>query len=70
MQNMLGLNKSQQYLYQQTSQNMIILEGNFVGLQADEREDYSESNTNISKFKKLQNMSKSKIIDEDDDFEE
>jgi hypothetical protein len=45
-QNMVGLNKSQQYLYQQTSQNQVILE--------DEREDYSESNTHPSKLKRVE----------------
>ena len=44
-QNLLGLNKSQQYLYQQTAQNLIIPE--------DDREDFSESNTVISKVKKV-----------------
>jgi hypothetical protein len=44
-QNYLGLNKSQQYLYQQQQNNLIILE--------DEREDYSETLTHLSKIKKV-----------------
>lgn len=40
---------------------MIILE--------DEREDYSESNTHASKYKKVPNQSKSKIFDEEDDVD-
>lgn len=34
---MAGMNKSEQYLYQQATQNQVILE--------DEGEDYSETNT-------------------------
>ncbi len=44
-QNYMGLNKSQQYLYQQQQNNLIILE--------DEREDYSETLTHFSKIKKV-----------------